>query len=145
MQSRLTAGSAAAHPQACLRSNALNYQPACRRWLALDDYRLRRMDDWCELQLRLERQAGWFALSDAARADAEKASGLEELDTCLRLIDRRLRCWLKRLPAGPADDISVVAARLQIAERLLPAEESPAVHRLIARAAQDLYRLQRSS
>lgn len=116
-----------------------------RAWLTLDDDRLRRLDDWCEIQLRLERQAGWFALSDAARADAEKASGLVDLDRCLRVIDRRLRCWLRRLPAGPADDVAIVAARLEIAKRLLPAEESPAVHKMIARAAHDLYRLQRST
>jgi hypothetical protein len=118
-------------------------KPDCHTaWLSLDDFRLRLLDDWCELQLQLERQDDWFGLSDAARAAAEKASGLVDLHTRLRLIDRRLRCWLRSLPANPADDVAAVAVRLQIAERLLPAEESPVVHKLIARAVGDLNRLQ---
>ena len=113
-----------------------------RRWIALDDHRLRRLDTWCDLQRQLERQAGWFALSDAARAEVEQTSGLSALDTTLRLIHRRLRRWQRTLPTDPTDDIAVVAANLQVAERLLPAEEHRVVHGLIARAVRDLARMQ---
>jgi hypothetical protein len=113
-----------------------------RRWLALDDHRLQLLDGWCELLRQLERQAGWFALSDSARAEIEKTSGLSDLDITLRLIQRRLRRWLRALPTGPTDDIAVVAASLQVAERLLPAEENRVVHGLIARAVRDLARMQ---
>ena len=115
------------------------------RWLALDDHRLRLLDGWCELQRQLESDAGWFALSDGARAEIEQTSGLSGLDTTLRLIDRRLRRWLHALPTDPTDDIAVVTANLQIAERLLPAEENRVVHGLIARAVRDLARMQNSS
>lgn len=113
-----------------------------KTWLALDDHRLRLLGDWCELQRQLERQVGWFALSDVARAEIERTSGLSDLDTTLGLIHRRLRHWLRDLPRDPTDDIAVVAANLQVAERLLPAEENRVVHGLIARAVRDLARIQ---
>ncbi|MDP3370635.1 MAG: hypothetical protein Q8M32_12420 [Brevundimonas sp.] len=113
-----------------------------KRWLALDDHRLRLLDGWCERQRQLEKQVGWFALSDAARAEVEQTSGLSDLDTTLGLIHRRLRRWLRALPTEPTADAAVVAASLQVAERLLPAEENPLVHGLIARAVRDLKRMQ---
>lgn len=115
------------------------------RWLALDDHRLRLLDTWCDLQRQLERQVGWFALSDAARAEIEQTSGLSDLDTTLRLIHRRLRRWLRTLPTESTDDIAVVTASLQVAERLLPPEENRVVHGLIARAVRDLSRVQNPS
>lgn len=115
------------------------------RWLALDDHRLRLLDTWCDLQRQLERQEDWFALSDAARAEIEQTSGLSDLDTTLRLIHRRLRRWLRTLPTEPTDDIAVVAASLQVAERLLPPEENRVVHGLIARAVRDLARMRAPS
>jgi hypothetical protein len=113
-----------------------------QRWLALHDHRLDLLDTWCDLQRRLEEQVGWFALSDAARAEIEQTSGLSDLDTTLRLIDRRLRRWLRALPTDPTDDIAVVTASLQVAERLLPVEEIGVVHGMIARAVRDLARMQ---
>lgn len=113
-----------------------------KRWLALDDYRLGLLDAWCELHGRLERQVGWFALSDAARAEVEQTSGLSDIDTTLRLIHRRLRSWLRALPTDPTGDLAVVTASLQVAERLLPVEENPVVHGLISRAVRDLSRMQ---
>lgn len=113
-----------------------------QRWLALDDHRLRVLDTWCDLERQLERQTGWFALSDAARAQIEQASGLSDLDVTLRLVNRRLRRWLRALPTDPTADIAVVTARLQVAERLIPAEENRVVHSLIARAVRDLARIQ---
>lgn len=115
------------------------------RWLALDDHRLRLLDGWCEIQRQLEREAGWFALSDAARAEIEQTSGLSDLDTTLRLIHRRLRHWLRALSTDPTDDIAVVTASLQVAQRLLPAEENRVVHGLIARAVRDLARMHNPS
>ena len=113
-----------------------------KRWLALDDHRRRLLDGLCELHRQLEMEAGWFALSDGARAKIEQASGLSELDITLGVIHRRLRRWLRAIPTDPTDNIAVVTARLQVAERLLPAEENRVVHSLIARAARDLARLQ---
>lgn len=116
-----------------------------RKWLALDDHRLRLLATWCELHWRLERQVGWLALSKAERAEVEQTSGLSDLDTTLRLIHRRLRRWLRALPADPTDDVAVVTASLKVAERLLPPQENRVVHGLIARAVRDLSRMQNSS
>lgn len=113
-----------------------------RNWLALHDHRLRLLDIWCDLQRRLERRVGWFSLSEAARAEIEQTSGLSDLDTTLHLIHRRLRRWLRALPTDPTDDVAVVMASLQVAERLLPPEENRVVHGLIARAVRDLSRMQ---
>lgn len=112
------------------------------RWLAIDDERLRRLDAWCKLQSSLERQAGWFALSDRARAEAERASGLTDIDISLQQIHRRLRRWLRKLPTEPSRDIGGVVANLRVAQRLLAVEENPVVHGLIRRAARDLDHLQ---
>lgn len=142
MQSRLKAGRAPAHPKANSSFQANCNRAWYQRWLALDDHRLDLLDRWCELQRQLERQAGWFALSNAARAEVEQKSGLSDLDTTLRLIHRRLRRWLRALPTNATDDIAIVTASLQVAERLLPAEENRIVHGLIARAVRDLARMQ---
>lgn len=112
-----------------------------RRWLALDGERCRQWDAWSTIHRQLERQPGWFALSEDARAEAERASGLSELEARLRLIDRRLRRWLRNVPKAPSRDLNEVAANLRVAERLLPPEENRIVHGLIKRAARDLDRL----
>tara|TARA_R110002012_G_scaffold137200_6_gene291945 strand:+ start:14314 stop:14601 length:288 start_codon:yes stop_codon:yes gene_type:complete len=92
--------------------------------------------------MHLERQVGWFASSDAARAEVEQTTGLSDLDTTLSLIHRRLRRWLRALPTDPTDDVAIVTASLRIAERLLPAEENRVVHGMITRAVRDLKRMQ---
>ncbi|MBG7615603.1 hypothetical protein IWC96_09965 [Brevundimonas sp. BAL450] len=116
-----------------------------RRWLALDDERCRQWDAWSTIHRQLERQPGWFALSEDARAEEERASGLSELEARLRVIDRRRRRWLRGLPKTPSRDLGEVAANLQVAERLLPSEENRIVHELIKRAARDLDRLSKLS
>lgn len=145
MQSRHKTGRAPAHPKANSSMRGDRDRAWYQRWLALDDHRLCLLDAWCQLQRRLESEVGWFTLSDRARAEIKQTSGLSDLDTTLRLIHRRLRRWLRTLPTEPTDDIAVVAASLQVAERLLPAEESRVVHGLIARAVRDLARIQEPS
>lgn len=142
MQSRHKPGRAPAHRKANSSIQADGDRVRYERWLALDDHRLCLLDAWCELQRRLESEVGWFALSDGARAEMEQTSGLSDRDATLRLIHRQLRRWLRALPTAPTDDIAVVTASLQVAERLLPAEENRVVHGLIARAVRDLARIQ---
>ncbi|RYE61273.1 MAG: hypothetical protein EOP20_00010 [Hyphomicrobiales bacterium] len=109
-----------------------------RNWLALDDERIRHLDTWSGILRQLERQPGWFDLTEQERDLAEQVSGLKVVDKRLRVIDRRLRRWLRVMPTGPVHDLTGVVANLQVAERLLPPEESPIVHGLIARAVRDL-------
>ncbi|MFZ4166037.1 hypothetical protein [Brevundimonas sp. NPDC058933] len=116
-----------------------------QQWLALNDEYVRQLDAWAAALARLERQPGWFAKSDADREEAERASGLTDLSTRLRLMDRRLSRWLRFLPKNPARDVEGVVANLQVAERLLAPEENRIVHGLIARAARDLSCLQHPS
>lgn len=142
MQSRPKTGRASAHPKANSSVRGEGDGAWYKRWLALDDHRLHLLDTWCELQRQLERQVGWFNLSGPARAEIEQTSGLSDLDGTLGLIHRRLRRWLRTLPTDPTDDIAVVTASLQVAERLLPAEENRVVHGLIARAVRDLAGMQ---
>lgn len=107
-------------------------------WLALDDERARQLDAWGAINRHLERQPGWFDLSEEDRAAAERISGLSELDVRLRVIHRRLRRWLRFLPTTRSHDLDGVMANLQVAERLLPPEENLIVHGLIVRAVRDL-------
>lgn len=112
-----------------------------RQWLALDDERARQLDAWSILLTRLERQPGWFALSDDARAEAERINGLSELEARLKAIYRRLGRWQRFMPTTPSRDVDGVIANLQVAERLLAPEENLVVHGLIVRAARDLARM----
>lgn len=143
MQSRHKTGCAHAHPEATssLRTYSESDSAWYQRWLALDDHRLLLLDRLCELQRHLEKQVGWFALSDEARAEIEKSSGLSDLETSLRLVQRRLRRWLPGAPTHSADDMAVISASLEVATRLLPAEENPVVHGMITRAVRDLKHL----
>lgn len=109
-----------------------------QHWLALDDERARQLDAWGAINRHLERQPGWFDLSDEDRAEAERISGLSELEARLRVIHRRLRRWLRVLPTAPSCDLNEVVANLRVAERLLPPEENLIVHGLIVRAVRDL-------
>lgn len=108
------------------------------RWLALDDERARQLDTWSKINRHLERQPGWFDLSEGDRMEAERLSGLTDVDGRLRVIHRRLRRWLRVLPTAPSHDLEGVVANLQVAERLLPPEENLIVHGLIVRAVHDL-------
>lgn len=112
-----------------------------RDWLALDDERARQLDAWSAIHLNLERQPGWFDLSEDDRAEAERISGLSQLDARLRAINRRLRRWLHFLPTSPSHDLNGVVANLRVAERLLPPEENFIVHGLIVRAVHDLVQI----
>lgn len=112
-----------------------------RRWLALADERARQLEVWCSINAQLERQPGWFDLSEKDRAEAESVAGLPQLDQRLRAMDRRLRQWLRSLPTAPSRNLEEVVANLSVAERLLPPEENRVVHRLIARAVRDLSRM----
>lgn len=116
-----------------------------QKWLTLNNEYARQLDTWAVALARLERQPGWFARSDADREEAERASGLTDTNTRLRLMDRRLRRWLRFLPKAPAQDIEGVIANLQVAERLLAPEENRIVHGLVVRAARDLSRLKPTS
>ena len=113
-------------------------EPWHHRWLRLDDERARQLDTWSGILRHLERQPGWFELTEQERELAEQVSGLKAVDRRLRVIDRRLRRWLRVMPTSPMHDLAGVVANLQVAERLLPPEESPIVHGLIARAVRDL-------
>jgi len=116
-------------------NNALSWH---KRWLALDDHRLRLLDTWCETTRRLEQQVGWFNLSDEERAAFEQTSGLKELDANLRLVNRSLHSALRTLPKTRSENIEAVVVTLDVAQRLIPAEENHLVHGLITRAVHDL-------
>lgn len=116
-----------------------------RNWLALDDQRIRHLDAWGEINSELERLPGWFALSEAEKADAQRASGLSELDALLRVIHRRLARSLRKMPVGPSQDYDAVLANLRVAERLIAPEENAVVYGLLSRAVRDLAAIQRAS
>lgn len=147
MQSRRKTGCAHAQPEgtSSLGSCRSGQRAWYQRWLTLDDQRLVLLDRFCELQRHLEEQAGWFALTDSAQAEIEKISGLSDIDASLRSIHRQLRRWLKGAPTHSACDMAVVTASLEVAKRLLPAEENPVAHGMIARAVRDLKQLSSST
>lgn len=145
MQPRRKMGSVPAHPEGISRIGTASSSAWYQRWLALDDHRLHLLDRTCKIQQQLEREAGWFGLSDVARTEIEQKSGLFDLEVALRLVHRRLRRWLQVVPTLPADDMAVVTASLEVAKRLLPAEENPVVHGMLTRAVRDLRELKNPS
>lgn len=117
---------------------AVQVSPCHRRWLSLDAERARLLDEWSGMLRRLECQPGWFDLSEEQQREAERLSGLTDVDILLRVIHRRLRRWLRVLPTTPCRDLEGVVANLRVAERLLAPEENLIVHGLIVRAVRDL-------
>lgn len=115
------------------------------RWLALDDQHNRHLEAWCAMTSKLERQPGWFALTEHEKFTAQHASGLTELDALLRILHRRLLRSLRKMPTIPSRDYDAVLANLQVAERLMPSEENEIVHGIIWRAVRDLTVLRSSS
>ena len=47
----------------------------------------------------MERQAGWFDLTDAEKDAAQHASGLCEVEALLRILHRRLDRSLRKMPS----------------------------------------------
>lgn len=94
---------------------------------------------------KLERQPGWFALTEDEKSAAQRASGLTELDALLRILHRRLIRSLRKIPTIPSRDYDAVLANLQVAERLMPPEENEIVHGILWRAVRDLNTLRSSS
>lgn len=116
-----------------------------QQWLALDDEYARELEVWATALAQLEGEPGWFALSEEARADAERDSGLTDIHHRLEAMDSRLRRELRFLPTAPAQSVDGVVANLRIAERLVAPEENRLVHDLIVRAVRDLSGLERAS
>jgi hypothetical protein len=116
-----------------------------RNWLALDDQHNRHLEAWCAMTSKLERQPGWFALTEDEKSTAQRASGLTELDALLRILHRRLLRSLRKMPTIPSRDYDAVLASLQVAERLMPPEENEIVHGILWRAVRDLTTLRSSS
>ena len=104
--------------------------------LALDDQHNRYLEAWCELNGRLERQPGWFALTNAEKDAAQHASGLSEVEALLRILHRRLGRSLRKVPTSPSRDFDAVLANLRVAERLSPPEEHAVVHGILKRSAE---------
>ena len=96
-------------------------------WLAMDDQHNRYLEAWCELNGRLEREPGWFALTNAEKDAAQHASGLSEVEALLRILHRRLGRSLRKMPTSPSRDFDAVLANLRVAERLSPPEEHAVV------------------
>lgn len=84
------------------------------------------------------RRLGWFALSDAEKADAQRVSGLSEKDALLRILHRRVARSLRKMPTGPSSDCDGVLANLRVAERLIAPEENGIVYAILSRAVRDL-------
>ena len=111
------------------------------RWLALDDQHNRHLEAWCAMSSKLERQPGWFALTEEEKAAAQRRSGLTESDALLRILHRRLVRSLRKMPNVPSRDYDAVLANLEVAERLMPPEENAVVHGILWRAVRDLIAL----
>lgn len=116
-----------------------------QHWLALDDQRVRHLDTWCEINAALERRPGWFALSDAEKAEAQRISGLSEMDALLRVLHRRVARTLRKMPTGPSSDYDAVLANLRVAERLIAPEENAIVYGILSRAVRDLQAIRDAS
>ena len=109
-----------------------------RRWFALDDQRIRLMDQWCDLNGDLERRPGWFALSNAEQKVAQQESGLQEIDARLRVVHRRVGRLLRKMPTGPSRDYDAVLDNLRVAGRLIAPEENAIVYGILLRTVRDL-------
>jgi hypothetical protein len=116
-----------------------------RDWLALDDQRIRHLDAYCDINRSLERRPDWFRLSGAERAEVQKLSGLTEAEALLRVLERRVKRSLRKMPLRPSWSYEAVLANLRVADRLIYPEENEIVSRLLSNAVRDMAALGEAS
>jgi len=107
-------------------------------WLALDDERIRHEEAWCDLNRELERRPGWKRLSEAQRVEAQRVSGLTEIENAIDAVQQRLDRTLEKMPTGPSRNYDAVLANLRVADRLIYPEENEVVSGLLSRAIRDM-------
>ncbi|MFA7264458.1 MAG: hypothetical protein WC068_15675 [Caulobacter sp.] len=118
---RTLIGAAAYAPTAAAPSDQTT--ALCRDWLADEAEIDRLLPLWGDLEDR-----------DAPRAT---------LDARLKTLCRRRDALAERLPDLAARDLAAVAGKLAVAARLIPPEDHPTAHRLLARLADEVAALVR--
>ncbi len=112
-----------------------------KRWLCLNAKIERLQTRWAQLESWLAREHSWFQLSLAEQQALPWSQELRDIDGCLDLLFEKRDELLEALPTHGSATLEVIAAKLEIAERLVWAADHPEAHALISGSRQDLLTL----
>jgi hypothetical protein len=124
-----------------LGSAANNAAAPFKRWLYLNAKIERLQARWAQLESWLAREHAWFQLSPAEQQALPWAQELRDIDGCLDLLFEKRDELLETLPTHGSAALEVIAAKLEVAERLVWAADYPEAHALITGSRQDLLTL----
>ncbi|WP_148216822.1 helicase [Phenylobacterium zucineum] len=125
-------------PVASTQSNAA---APFKRWLYLNAKIERLQTRWARLESWLAREHSWFQLSPAEQQALPWAQELRDIDGCLDLLLEKRDELLEALPTQGSAALEVIAAKLEVAERLVWAADHPEAHALISGSRQDILTL----
>lgn len=112
-----------------------------KRWLYLNAKIERLQTRWAQLESWLAREHSWFQLSPAEQQALPWAQELRDIDGCLDLLFEKRDEVLEALPTHGSAALEVIAAKLEVAERLIWAADHPEAHALISGSRQDILTL----
>ena len=107
------------------RDGACAAMSAAACWFALDEQGRRLSQAWSQLETKAAREMNWFELSDAERKRSPIGAELRRIDVQASKLHRRREVALRRLTSAPARNLTGVAAKLAVVEKLLWEEDSP--------------------
>jgi len=107
-------------------------------WISLDKEVERLLAQWGDVEAWLMREHNWYRLSEAERSTLPEGRTLGEIDERLNSVFAERDGLLGKLPTRGARTVDVVAARLQVAERLIYRDDHPEAHAMIVGSRRDL-------
>lgn len=119
---RVVIGAASAAPVVAGAGGGAVPDPAvarCAEWLALDAEIDRLGLRWSDLETILVRQKRWERMTPEERGELLPSEEMDAIDKQLEPLFEQREVWLETLPAVRASDMHGVAAKLEVALRVM--------------------------
>ena len=119
---RLVIGAASAAPVVTGAGGGALADPAvarCAEWMALDVEIDRLGLRWSDLETILVRQKRWERMTPEERGELLPSEEMDAIDKQLEPLFEQREAWLEALPAVRATDMHGVAAKLEVALRVM--------------------------
>jgi hypothetical protein len=97
------------------------------------------------LEAWLAERHGWYELNPEKQRSLPKGRVLFEIDARLNVLFAESQALLKRLPGLTANTPAAIAAKLEVASKLIWPADHPEAHRLIVASVQDVIALAATS
>lgn len=119
---RVVIGAASAAPVVAGAGGGAAPDPAvvrCAEWMALDAEIDRLGLRWSDLETILVRQKRWERMTPEERGELLPSEEMDAIDKQLAPLFEQREAWLEALPAMHASDLHGVAAKLEVALRVM--------------------------